>query len=471
MDNNGGFLDSYFGIKENNTSVRAEILAGITTFVTLAYILIVNPQILSAPYEIMGDAAMAQKIYNGVFIGTCLGSFIGTFLCAMYAKMPFAQATGMGLNAFFAYTVVLTMGYTYNQALVIVFISGLFFIAITAIGLREAIVSAIPDCVKDAITPGIGLFIAMIGLQTAGIIVNNDATLIGMIDFSIWRIPDADTAMLMNAIVALVGLFVMAILSARNIKGSILIGIIVATIIGIPLGVTKSGDFSFNLGQQMSDFFEVSFMSLDFRGLISSENLLSDLFTVIMLVISFSLVNMFDSIGTLLGAAKSSGLTTKDGTPKNMYQLLMSDAISTAAGALVGTSTVTTMVESSAGITAGGRTGLTSLTTAILLILSIVLAPIVTLIPGAATAPALIMVGVAMLGGVKDVDFSDMTNSLPAFLTMAMMPFTYSIANGIAFGLISYCILKIFTGKFKDLSWITIGVAVVFIARYAFMTA
>ena len=250
MDNNGGFLDSYFGIKENNTSVRAEILAGITTFVTLAYILIVNPQILSAPYEIMGDAAMAQKIYNGVFIGTCLGSFIGTFLCAMYAKMPFAQATGMGLNAFFAYTVVLTMGYTYNQALVIVFISGLFFIAITAIGLREAIVSAIPDCVKDAITPGIGLFIAIIGLQNSGIVVGNEATLISMVDFSQWRNPDFDTQIIMGALVALIGLIIIGVLSARKVKGAILLGILSATIIGIPLGVTHFDNFSLNLGQQ-----------------------------------------------------------------------------------------------------------------------------------------------------------------------------------------------------------------------------
>lgn len=466
-----GFLDSYFGISQAESTVRTEILAGITTFVTLAYILVVNPQIMSDPYFIMGDPEMGQHIYNGVFIATCIGSFIGTILCALYAKMPFAQATGMGLNAFFAYTVVLTLGYTYNQALVIVLFSGLFFIAITAIGLREAIVAAIPDAVKGAITPGIGLFISMIGFKSAGLVVANEATLVGMIDFSTWQVAGADNTMIMSALVCLIGLFTMAILDARKVKGSILIGIIVGTLVGIPLGVTKVQAFEINLGQQMSDFVNYSLFKLDFAGLFSSGNLLSDIFTVIMLVISFSLVNMFDSIGTLLGAAKMSGQVDKDGNPHNMQKLLMSDAVSTAAGALVGTSTITTLVESSSGIVAGGRTGLTSLTTAILLLASIVLAPIVTIIPAAATAPALIMVGVSMLSGMRDVNFDGIENALPAFLTVAMMPFTYSIANGIAFGLISYCILKIFTGKAKDLSPITIGVALVFILRYVFMTA
>ena len=233
-----GRIDRFFQVSQNHSSVRTEVLAGITTFITIAYILILNPQILADPYVIMGDAAMAGKIANGVFIGTCIGAFIGTILCALYARVPFAQAPGMGLNAFFAYTVVLGMGYTYGQALVVVFISGVFFIVITAIGLREAIIRSIPDAVKTAITPGIGLFITIIGLKNAGIVISNPATLVSLVDFSQWKIEGADLALMSSALVALAGLVIMGTLHARKIKGSILLGIVAATLIGIPLGVT-----------------------------------------------------------------------------------------------------------------------------------------------------------------------------------------------------------------------------------------
>ncbi|WP_333562852.1 NCS2 family permease [Hungatella effluvii] len=469
LERKTGFADRFFGISQSHSSVKTEVLAGITTFITIAYILILNPQILSDPYLIMGDAAMAQKIANGVFIGTCIGAFIGTILCALYARVPFAQAPGMGLNAFFAYTVVLGMGYTYGQALVIVFISGIFFIVITAIGLREAIIRSIPDAVKTAITPGIGLFITIIGLKNAGIVISNPATLVSLVDFSKWR-SGADMVLINGALVALVGLVIMGILHARKVKGSILLGIIAATLIGIPLGITHLSNLDMNLGVKFQDFAEVSFLKMDFAGLFAGTNFVETLFTVTMLVISFSLVNMFDSIGTLLGAAKQSGMIDENGEVIRMKQALMSDAVSTLAGAMVGTSTVTTVVESSAGIAEGGRTGMTSLVTALMFLGAILFAPIVSIVPAAATAPALIFVGILMLGNIRDVDFSDMSNALPAFCTIVFMPFTYSIANGVAFGLITYCLMNIMTGKRRQVRALTLMISVVFVVRYAFMT-
>lgn len=470
MNQKTGCIDRFFQVSQNHSSVRTEVLAGITTFITIAYILILNPQILADPYVIMGDAAMAGKIANGVFIGTCIGAFIGTILCALYARVPFAQAPGMGLNAFFAYTVVLGMGYTYGQALVVVFISGVFFIVITAIGLREAIIRSIPDAVKTAITPGIGLFITIIGLKNAGIVISNPATLVSLVDFSQWKIEGADLALMSSALVALAGLVIMGMLHARKVKGSILLGIVAATLIGIPLGVTHISNLDMNIGMKFRDFAEVSFMKMDFAGLFSGSNMVETIFTVTMLVISFSLVNMFDSIGTLLGAAKQSGMIDENGEVIRMKQALMSDAISTAAGAMVGTSTVTTVVESSAGIAAGGRTGLTSLVTALMFLGAILFAPIVSIVPAAATAPALIFVGILMLGNIRDVDFSDMSNALPAFCTIVFMPFTYSIANGVAFGLITYCLMKLTTGRRQDVKILTLAISVVFVVRYAFMT-
>lgn len=470
MKQETGRIDRFFQVSQNHSSVRTEVLAGITTFITIAYILILNPQILADPYVIMGDAAMAGKIANGVFIGTCIGAFIGTILCALYARVPFAQAPGMGLNAFFAYTVVLGMGYTYGQALVVVFISGVFFIVITAIGLREAIIRSIPDAVKTAITTGIGLFITIIGLKNAGIVISNPATLVSLVDFSQWKIEGADLALMSSALVALAGLVIMGMLHARKVKGSILLGIVAATLIGIPLGVTHISNLDMNIGMKFRDFAEVSFMKMDFAGLFSGANMVETIFTVTMLVISFSLVNMFDSIGTLLGAAKQSGMIDENGEVIRMKQALMSDAISTAAGAMVGTSTVTTVVESSAGIAAGGRTGLTSLVTALMFLGAILFAPIVSIVPAAATAPALIFVGILMLGNIRDVDFSDMSNALPAFCTIVFMPFTYSIANGVAFGLITYCLMKLTTGRRQDVKILTLAISVVFVVRYAFMT-
>lgn len=465
-----GFFERYFELSKYNTTVRTEVLAGITTFITIAYILIIIPLTVSEPFVIMGDTSYATQVSNGVFISTCIGAFIGTMLVAFYAKLPFAQAPGMGLSAFFAYTVILGMGYSYGEALVIVFLSGALFILITAIGLREAIIRAIPASIKDAMTPGIGLFISIIGLKSASIVVDNPATLVGMIDFSQWQNPEFDISLIMSATVALIGLMVIGVLNSKKVKGSILIGIITATIIGIPLGITKLDTFDLNLATKFKDFFEVSFMNLDFSGLFAGDNLIHNIFTVFMLVISFSLVNMFDSLGTLLGAAKQANMIDEKGEVINMRQALMSDAISTLTGAMVGSPTVTTLVESSAGIAEGGRTGLTALTTAVLFIGAIVFAPFVSIIPAAATAPALIYVGVLMLSNVKDVDFSDITNAIPAFITITFMPFTYSIANGIAMGLISYCVLKLFTGQRKEIKPLTAIVSIIFALRYVLIT-
>lgn len=476
MENNKkGFFENYFQISKNNSSVKIEIIAGITTFITIAYILILNPIIMSDPFMILGKdnpalLEMAGHLKNGVFIGTCIGAFIGTILVSLYAKLPLAQAPGMGLNAFFAYTVCLGMGYSYAQSLVVVLISGILFIVITLVGLREAIIRSIPDCIKSAITPGIGLFITIIGLKNAGIVVDNPATLVQFVDFSKWGAKDVDTVAIAGALVALIGFLIIGILHSFKVKGSIIIGILAGTVIGIPFGVTTFHNLDFNLANKFSDFTNYSLFQLDFAGLIKDGNIVTSLFTVFMIVLSFSLVNMFDSIGTLLGAAKQSGLITSNGEIYRMKQALMSDAISTAAGALVGTSTVTTVVESSAGIAAGGRTGLTSFVTAILFIAAIIFAPVVSIIPTAAVSPALIFVGILMISNIKDVDFSDMTNALPAFCTIVFMPFTYSIANGIGLGLISYSLMKAFTGKIKEVKPLAIIVSVIFIIRYIFVT-
>lgn len=469
MGKREGFFERFFKVSQSGSTMRTEVLAGITTFITVAYILILNPQILADPFAIVGNAEMAAKVSNGVFIGTCIGAFIGTMLCAVYAKVPLAQAPGMGLNAFFAYTVVLGMGYTYNQTLTIVFLSGLLFIVITAVGLRQAIIRAIPEPIKLAITPGIGLFITIIGLKNAGLVVSNPSTLVSMVDFAQWRNGE-NTALICGALVALFGLIVIGVLHAKQVKGAILIGIVAATLAGIPLGVTRLSAFDLNLASKFRDFGEVSLFKLDVAGLFEGKSVTEAVFIIIMLVLSFSLVNMFDSMGTLMGAGRQSGLIDENGDVVHMQEALMADAISTAAGALVGTSTVTTVVESSAGIAAGGRTGMTSFVTAIAFLAAIIFAPVVSIVPAAATAPALIFVGILMLSNIKEVDFSDMTNALPAFCTIVFMPFTYSIANGIAMGLISYCLLKVLSRRRCEVEVLTMVIAVVFAFRYAFMT-
>ncbi|NBI07255.1 NCS2 family permease [Senegalia massiliensis] len=457
-------MDSFFKLKENKTDVKTEIMAGITTFVTMAYIIFVNPNVLKLAgmneAGALGDAAAGigfeDPIVGSIFVATCVAGAIGTLIMGLYANLPFGLAPGMGLNAFFTYGVVLGLGYTWQEALAAVFISGILFIILTITGLREAIVNALPDSLKRAIGGGIGLFIALIGFQQGHIIVDNPATLIGFGDFT------------QNAtIVTIIGLLIIGVLMTRGIKGSILIGIIATTIISIPLGVTTvPTDFSFSIPSIAPTLFKADFVGLLNLG---EVGLIGAIMSVVTVVISFSLVDMFDTIGTLVGTGAKAGFIQEDGRLKNMNKALFADSIATSVGALLGTSTTTTFVESASGVSEGGRTGLTAVTTGILFLLSLFLAPLVGMVPAEATAPALIVVGVLMMTSIKHIDFEDFSEALPAFLTMAIMPFSYSIANGIAAGLIFYPITKITTGKGKEVHPAIYVLAILFILRFTIL--
>lgn len=433
-------------LKNYNTNVKTEILAGITTFITMAYIMFVNPIILK-------EAGMDA---GAVFVATCLSAAIGTFMMAFYANYPFAQAPGMGLNAFFTYTVVLTMGYTWQQALAAVFFSGIIFILITLFGIREMIVDAIPMSLKYAVSGGIGLFIAFIGLKNAGIIVANQATYIGFGDLTN---P--------GTLLAIAGLFITAILMSRNIKGSILLGILITTVLGLFTGIVKlPSDFSVI---KMPPSLAPTFLKLDIKGLLGiGENIgfISLVTSVLYVVLSFAFVDLFDTIGTFIGTGSKAGMLDENGKMPNMKKGLMSDAIATTIGSLLGTSTVTTYVESAAGIAEGGRTGLTAFVTGILFLVALFFSPIALLVPTEATAPALIIVGVLMMGSIKKINFEDFTEAMPAFLTIIAMPFTFSIANGIAAGLIAYPIVKIASGKAKEIHPMVYFLAILFILRF-----
>lgn len=438
-------LDNYFKLSEKGTNTKTEIIAGITTFITMAYILFVNPDILSK----------AGMNYDAVFIATCLSAAIGTFIMGFYANLPFAQAPGMGLNAFFTYGVVMGLGYTWQQALAAIFISGILFIILTVTGIREAIVDSIPTSLKYAISGGIGLFIALLGFTNAGIIVSDPDTFLAFGSFESAPV-----------ILAVIGLIITGVLMAKNVKASILIGILVTTIIGIPMGVTNTNintEFAFDLSP--------TFMQMDFVGLLNlgEAGLIGALTSIVTVVISFSLVDMFDTIGTLIGTATKAGMVDENGRLPDMNKALMADAVATSAGAILGTSTVTTFVESASGVAEGGKTGLTSVTTGILFLCSIFLAPVAGIVPAQATAPALIIVGVLMMGAVKQIDFDDFSEALPAFFTIAIMPFTYSIANGIAAGLIFYPIMKIAKGDAEDVKPTVYILALLFIIKFTLL--
>ncbi|MBU3214153.1 NCS2 family permease [Clostridium estertheticum] len=457
-------FEKLFKLRENKTTVKTEILAGITTFITMAYIIIVNPNILrfsgmNLP-GIKGEGAAAFTALNdpvvaAVFAATCLTAAIGTFVMAFYANLPFAQAPGMGLNAFFTYSVCLGLGYTWQQALAAVFISGILFIIITLTSIREKIVDALPQNLKLAISGGIGLFIALIGFKGGGIIVSNKDTLVA---FGRLTSP--------SALVTLIGISITAIFMARKIKGSILIGIVITAIVGIPFGITKlAGVQVFSAPPSLAP----TFMQFDFAGLLGSgagKGLFSAIMSVVMVVITFSLVDLFDTIGTLVGTATKAKMLDENGRVKNMNKALMSDALATTAGAIMGTSTVVTYVESTAGVAEGGRTGLTSATVGVLFLASLFFSGLVGIVPTEATAPALVIVGVLMMSSITKIDFEDFTEALPAFLTIAIMPFSYSIANGIAAGIIFYPIVKVATGRYKEVSPIVYVLAGLFIIRF-----
>lgn len=422
-------MDKFFKLTERKTTVRTEIMAGITTFLTMAYILVVNPDILSA----------AGMSFSKVFSATAISSAIATLIMALMANLPFALAPGMGLNAFFAFSVVLGMGYSWQFALTAVFVEGIIFIILTFVNIREAIINSIPANLKKAIGVGIGLFIAFIGLQNAGIIQGDGATLVALSPE--WFKGGAGLAML--------GLLITGILLAFKVNGALLIGIIITTLIGIPLGITQ-----YSGGKYVPPapyFFPLKF----------SKSIFSLDFVVVMF--TFLFVDMFDTVGTLIGCATKADMIQKDGSIPNVKEALFADAVGTTVGAILGTSTITTFVESSAGVVEGGRTGLTALTVAVLFVASLFLEPLFGSIPSVATAPALILVGVFMMTPVKDIDWNDMTEAIPAFLTIIFMVVAYSIAEGIMFGIISYVLLKLFAKKGKEISgmtWVVFGLFV-----------
>lgn len=426
-------MDKFFKLTEKGTNVKTEILAGITTFLTMAYILAVNPGILSATGMDAG----------AVFTATALSSLIATLVMALVANLPFALAPGMGLNAFFAFTVVLGMGKSWQFALTAVFLEGIIFILLTLFNVREAIINSIPLNLKRAISVGIGLFIAFIGLQNAGIIVDDPAVLLKLGSFSSGPV-----------LVALIGLAIIAVLHAFKVKGSLLIGILAASIVGIPFGVTNLEGFKlFSAPASLSPIL----FKFEWNSILSF-----DMFAVLF---TFLMVDMFDTVGTLVGVSTKAGMLSEDGKVPRAKQALLADAIGTTVGACLGTSTVTTYVESAAGVEEGGRTGLTALTTAILFLLAIFLSPLFLVIPGAATAPALMMVGLFMMSPIKEIELNEVTEALPAFLTIIMMPLTYSISEGISFGILSYVLLKVATGKAKDVSIMTYIVAAIFLLK------
>ena len=430
---NEGFLERTFRLKENKTDVKTEVLAGITTFMTMAYILIVNPLILS-------DAGMD---IGGVFTATALSAVIGTLIMAFYANYPFALAPGMGLNAFFAYTVVLKMGHSWQFALTAVFLEGIIFIILSLFGVREAIFNAIPMNLKKAVSVGIGLFIACIGLSNVGIIQQGDGVIL-----SLGNLGEKP------ALLALIGLVIMGVLLAKKVKGALLIGIILTTLIGIPMGVTEPITGIIKLPPSLKP---VAFQ------FVWGEVFTKDMFVVLF---TFLFVDVFDTIGTLVGVSSKAKMLDKDGKLPKVKQALFADAVGTVSGACLGTSTVTTYVESASGVAEGGRTGLTSFTTACLFALALIFSPIFIAVPGAATAPALILVGLFMMSPIKEINLEDFTESIPAFLTIIMMPLAYSIAEGIVFGMVSYVVLKLLTGKWKDVSIVMFILSILFVLKF-----
>lgn len=429
-------LNKLFGFDSKKHNVRTEIVAGITTFLTMSYILAVNPSMFGL---LEGMPAGA------VFTTTALAAVIGTLAMALFAKLPFGLAPGMGLNAFFVFSVCMGMGYSWQFALTAVFIEGLIFILLTVTNIREAIVNAIPKNLRYAVGGGIGLFIAFIGMQNAGIIVKDDATIVALGDIT------SGTALL-----AMIGLVITGVLYALNVKGAMLIGILATTLIGIPMGITE------------------------FKGVVSTPESIepifckfewNNIFTLDMLVVVFTFlfIDMFDTIGTLIGVSTKANMVDENGRIPNLKQAFMADAIATTAGAFLGTSTTTTYVESAAGVAQGGRTGLTAFSIACCFAIALFFSPLFLSVPAAATAPVLILVGMLMMEPVRNIDFDDATEAIPSFITLVMMPLAYSISAGIMIGMISYVVVNLFCGKFKKLTPAMYILAILFILKYIFI--
>lgn len=451
-------LEKLFKLKKNDTTVKTEVIAGLTTFMTMAYILAVNPSMLNA----------AGMNTNAALIATALAAFIGTLAMAFLANYPFALASGMGLNAYFAYTVCGSMGYSWQVALLAVFAEGIVFIALSLTNVREAIFNAIPLTLKHGVSAGIGLFIAFVGLQGAHLVVNSDSTLTTTVDFA----GNFHTEGIC-AVLAIVGLFITIVLYIKGFKGAILIGIIATWILGMIMQAV--GVYQVDIeGKFYSLFPNLAFVDLTDLGKTFGQCFRADLSGVsvinfIVVLLSFLFVDIFDTLRTLVGVATKADMLDSDGKLPRIKQALLADAIATSAGAIIGTSTTTTYVESSAGVAAGGRTGLSSVVTGLLFLVSIFFAPIFTAIPGFATAPALIFVGFLMVSSVIKVDFSDLTEAVPAYLCMLAMPLMYSIAEGIAMGVVSYVVINLLCGKAKKITPLMYVLAVLFICKYIFL--
>lgn len=427
-------LSKLFGLDPRTMNVKTEILAGITTFLTMAYILAVNPNIL-------GSVGMDK---GAVFTTTAIVAVLATLVMALYAKMPFALAPGMGLNAFFAYTVCTTMGYSWQFALAAVFIEGLIFILLTVTNLRDIIVNAIPASLRNAIGPGIGLYIAFIGLKNGGVIVHSDATFV-----TLGAITHG------AGLLSVIGIVLTSVLLILNVRGALLLGILGTALIGIPMGLTTYG----GLTSIPPSIAPIAFQ-FDF----------SQLFTIDMLIVIFTFlfIDMFDTIGTLVGVSTKAGMI-KDGKVPRLRKAFMADALGTTFGALLGSSTVTTYVESASGVAQGGRSGLTAFTTAVCFAVALLFAPIFLAIPGAATCPVLVIVGLFMLSPIKDIDFDDYSESIPAFICLIIMPLTYSISDGILIGIISYVLLNLLGRKYRKLTPAMYVLAVLFVLKYIFI--
>ncbi len=434
-----GTLEKLFKLREHNTNVKTEVIAGLTTFMTMAYIIIVNPSILSA----------AGMDMPALITATCLASGLATILMAFLANYPFALAPGMGLNAFFAFTVVGAMGYSWQLALTAVFVEGIIFIIMSFFKVREAIIDSIPMNLKYAVSVGIGLFISFIGLVNAGIVKAGEGTVVSLGDIKS-----------MPVILALIGLVFTGVLLYKNVKGALFIGIIVTTILGIIMGVAK---LPTSIIQAPPSLAPIALAPLS----VSWAEVFSPKFLVV--IFTFLFVDIFDTVGTVIGVSSKAKLLDKDGKLPRASQVLLTDAIGTTFGALLGTSTVTTYVESASGVAEGGRTGLTALTTGLLFILALFFSPLFLIVPSAATAPALILVGLFMMEPITKVNLHDFTEAIPAFLAIVMMPFAYSIAEGIVFGMLGYTLLKLLTGKAKEVSLTMYILSAIFLIRFIVM--
>lgn len=430
------FFEKALGFDPTKMQVRTELIAGATTFLTMSYVLAVNPAVLSSTGMDKG----------ALFTATTIASAIATLLLAFMAKLPFAQAPSMGLNAFFAYTMCQAMGYSWQQSLAIMVVEGVVFLIITFFNVREMILNSIPETLRYAISAGIGMFIAFIGLKNAGIIVAKQGTFVGLGEFT----PPC--------LLGIFAILLSGILMARNIKGSLFWSIIITTVVGIPFGVTEVPDhwLPVSLPQDISPVF----CKFDFAGLMNLKTLL--------VVFSLLMVNIFDTIGTLMGLAEKTGIVRPDGSIPHVKEAMMSDAIATTCGAFLGSSTITTYVESASGIAEGGKSGLTSFTVGMLFIFSLFLSPVFLLIPSAATSGALVMVGVLMLDSIKEINLKDLSDSFPAFITMITMVLTYSIADGICLGILSYVFIKLFTGQYRQLNATLCVLSVLFILNFMF---